>query len=113
MPIEMIEFPEDYQFRFIKLFGDTPRVKVLEFFIALYILAKKEYSPISYISQIARLLGISKSSVKNSVDALTADNILIEKRESSHIQHPKRNFKLNLKNEYVLKLINFYERLEI
>jgi len=102
-------FPENYSFILTQIFGETPRIKIIEFF--LFISSDKKTIPTSYISQISRILILSKSSVKNVIDALTNEKILIEKKIETHQKYPQRDIRLNTDNLKVKKLMDFYKQL--
>lgn len=104
-----IEFPDDYNFIFPNLFGNTPRVKILEFFIAT---SNNNNNPWSYISQISRLIKLSKSSVKNAIENLLQSKILIEKKIETHAKNPQRNLRLNKDNNEIKELIRFYKSIK-
>ncbi|MBD3352870.1 MAG: hypothetical protein GF364_15405 [Candidatus Lokiarchaeota archaeon] len=104
------DFSDDYSFRFIRIFGNTPRIKILEFFVYLYDKTGKQ--PWSYISQLSRLLKLSKSSVKKVIDSLIYENILIEKKIETHAKHPKRNISIKTNKPIVLELLEFYRKIK-
>lgn len=85
-------------------------MRLLEFF--LYISAQADARVFTYISQISRLLDMSKSSVKKNVDELIESGILDESTVETHAQNPKRNLSLNEDNEDVRKLRHFYNDLQ-
>ena len=108
--VKTIFFPEDYQFIFTPIFGDTPRVRITEFFIATTI--KSDNPPWTFMAQISRLLDLSKSSVKNTVDNMLNDGFLIEKKIETHQKNPQRNIRLNNENRTIMQLRDFYSKLK-
>ena len=108
--VKSIFFPEDYQFIFTPIFGDTPRVRITEFFIATTI--KSDNPPWTFIAQISRLLSLSKSSVKNTIDNMLKDGFLIEKKIETHQKNPQRNIRINNENRTINHLKNFYNELK-
>lgn len=108
--VKSIFFSEDYQFIFTTIFGDTPRVRIIEFFIATTI--KSDNPPWTFMAQISRLLGLSKSSVKNTVDNMLNGGFLIEKKIETHQKNPQRNIRLNNENRTIVQLKDFYDKLK-
>ena len=102
-------FPKNYSFVLTKIFGDTPRTKIIEFFLCIS--SDKKKIPSSYISQISRILGLSKSSVKIIADNLIKEKFLIEKTIETHQKNPQRDIRLNTDNMKVIKLMDFYNQL--
>jgi len=108
--VKSIFFPEDYQFIFTTIFGDTPRVRITEFFIATTI--KSDNPPWTFMAQISRLLDLSKSSVKNTVDNMLNDGFLIERKIETHQKNPQRNIRINNENRTIIQLMDFYSKLK-
>lgn len=102
-------FPKNYRFILTQIFGETTRVKILEFFLCIS--ADEKYSPTTYISQISRILTLSKSSVKKIIDFLIFENFLIEQKIETHQKNPRRDIRLNTDNLKVIKLIELYNQL--
>ncbi|MCP4764074.1 MAG: MarR family transcriptional regulator [archaeon] len=111
--IKFIDFPSNYIFIFTKIFGDTPRVKIIEFFILTFINAEKETPPWTYISQVSRVLNLSKSSVKKIIDKMIKEEFLIEKKIETHAKNPQRNIKINKKKPVVSELVDFYQKIRM
>ena len=108
--VKSIIFSQDYQFKFTEIFGGTPRVRILEFFITTTI--NSDNPPWTYIAQISRILSLSKSSVKNTIDNMLKDGFLIEKKIETHQKNPQRNIRINNKNRTISHLKNFYNELK-
>jgi predicted transcriptional regulator len=64
------------------------------------------------MAQISRLLDLSKSSVKNTVDNMLNDGFLIEKKIETHQKNPQRNIRLNNENRTIMQLMDFYSKLK-
>jgi DNA-binding MarR family transcriptional regulator len=108
--VKSIFFPEDYKFIFTTIFGDTPRIRIIEFFIVTTI--KSDNPPWTFMAQISRLLGLPKSSVKNVVDNMLNDGFLIENKIETHQKNPQRNIRINNENRTISHLKNFYNELK-
>ncbi|MHA1729631.1 MAG: hypothetical protein ACTSWY_13020 [Promethearchaeota archaeon] len=104
-----IKFPENHQFIFTKIFGDSPRIRIIEFFIITRIEGDIDNPPWTYLSQISRLLNLSKSSVKKTIDLLIDEGFLVEKKIETHQQNPKRNIRVKKNNPLFSELIEFYK----
>ena len=102
-------FPKDYLFVLTQIFGETTRIKILEFFLSISL--DKKIAPTSYISQISRILTLSKSSVKDVIDSLLKEDFLIENKVETHQKNPQRDIRLNIANVKVTKLMDFYKQL--
>ncbi|MHA1338624.1 MAG: hypothetical protein ACTSRZ_00045 [Promethearchaeota archaeon] len=106
-------FPKSYKFLLTKYFGDTYRVRVMEFL--LYILKNWDStlfeSPKTYISQISKLTKLSKSSVKKAIDELIQENVLIENKEETHAKYPRRFVYLDKNNPITMELFEFYKKI--
>jgi len=103
-------FPQNHVYVLTKLFGDTPRVRILEFFIVTSMDA--EGTPISHISQIARILKLSKSTVKQNIDDMIKSGLLIEKKIETHAQNPQRNVRINKGHLLITEMLAFYHRIK-
>ena len=102
-------FPKNYSFVLTQIFGGTPRTKIVEFFLCIS--SNQKIIPTSYISQISRILDLSKSSVKTIVDNLINEKFLIERTIETHQKNPQRDIRLNTDNLKVTKLMDFYNQL--
>lgn len=106
-----IIFPTSYNFILTPIFGVSSQVKILEFFI--FLLDQSKNPPWSNISQISRILDLSKSSVKKIVDEFIKERILLEKKIETHAKNPKREVRINQENPIVLEVLNLYKNLKL
>jgi hypothetical protein len=105
-----ITFPKDYKFIFTNIFGDTSQVKILEFFI--FTIDQSKNPPWTHITQISRILKISKSSIKKVIDEFIKKEVLIEKKIETHAKNPKRDVRINHENQIVLEILTLYKKLK-
>lgn len=85
---------------FITFLGDTPKIRVLDMLITG---RELDYS----ISDIAAQAGIGRATFYRMLDDMLKDKIIIATRKLGNIQL----YKLNLNNEFVRDLVNFYDKL--
>jgi len=105
-----ISISKKYKYLFTDVFGDTPRVKVIE--LLFYMLMNSENEPPkTYISQISRFTKLSKSSVKYAIDDLIKNKILIEVKEKTHAKYPKRFVYIDRNNQITNELYLLYKKI--
>lgn len=85
---------------FVKMLGDSPKVRVLD---ALITGRELEYS----ITDIAEAANIGRSTFYALMDSLIKDEVITLSRKFGNIQL----YKINLANEIIQLLINFYDKL--
>ncbi|MHA1778137.1 MAG: MarR family transcriptional regulator [Candidatus Heimdallarchaeaceae archaeon] len=84
----------------VDIFGNTAQAKVLEFFL-------KNPDLVIYMSQIAKLLGISHSTVSRVIQPLLDMGILLESKLGTRF----RILRLNKNNRLTKLLLSFYAQL--
>ncbi len=88
--------------KFQELFGDSNRVKIMEFYL--------ESGDIAFpIEAVVEEKNIGKSQTYEIINSMIKNNILIEDK----IYNKKRFYKLNKKNETILELIKLFNKIII
>ncbi len=85
---------------FVKFFGDSPRIRVLDMLITG---RELDYS----ISDIAEQAGIGRATFYRMMDELLKNRIIIQTRKFGNIQL----YRINLKNELVNGLVKLYDHI--
>lgn len=82
------------------IFGSTIRVKVIEYFL-------ENPKSMIYLTELARALGVSHSSISRVIQPLIDMNIISEFQLANRL----RFFKLNMNSDIAKFLLNFYKTL--
>jgi len=85
---------------FIKFFGNSPKIRVLDMLITG---RELDYS----ITDIAKEAGIGRATFYKMLDQMLKDKIIITTRKFGRMQL----YKLNLKNKNVQELVKLYDKL--